>query len=290
MGANLGKKVIPDSQTGLTPKDRKLVRETWHSFSKSDSDYAMHVLQWLFVQNPDFLHVFPRFKGKQVISLPDDAEFRAHSTNICNHFTSMIDCLDDAQLLESLIRKNARAHTERPGVEPDHFRVFGNCVIDLLALKLENNMTPDAVAAWEKLFAFIVNVTTRVYEQEKLAPAGPRAADAGCQKQDATESFTRHSSRTPESASATPSRCCSTEGSPAIASATTSAKPSTESVLAANAATGKDVASSPSKHHRSRKAKKPRHKAVIGDKIATEPKSVRDQTEMNTANTKRILH
>lgn len=276
MGANLGKKKTPDSVTGLTPRDTKLVRETWHSFSKSDSDYGVHVFQWLFVQNPDFLHLFPRFKGKQVISLPDDAVFRAFSTNVCNQFTFMIDCLDDAHLLESLIMKNARAHTERPGVEPGHFRVFGKCVIDLLTLKLENNMTPDAVVAWEKLFAFIVNVTTRVYEQERLASAGPRTADGGCHKQVSTESFTGHSSRTPEPATGTPSRCCSPEESSIVASPTTSAKPSAESVLAANGATGKDVASLPSKHHRRRKGKASRHKAVLSHKSETEPKSVRD--------------
>ncbi|XP_077560815.1 cytoglobin-2-like [Haemaphysalis longicornis] len=153
MGLSLRKKEVPDPTTGLTASDTKLVRETWRSLCSLDSDYGVLVFQALFIRHPEFLPMFSRFKDKDVDSLPDDVHFRAHACAVGNQLTSMVGSADDVRLLDALIQKNAMAHTKRRGVAPPHFHELGSCVIEVLALKFEKMMTPQAVAAWEKLFA-----------------------------------------------------------------------------------------------------------------------------------------
>ncbi|KAK8786865.1 hypothetical protein V5799_023358 [Amblyomma americanum] len=64
----------------------------------------------------------------------------------------MVDNTQDPVLLEKLIRKNAMEHTERRGVMPDHFRILGKTVIEVLHAMNERRMNKAAVLAWEKLF------------------------------------------------------------------------------------------------------------------------------------------
>ncbi|KAH9372447.1 hypothetical protein HPB48_012867 [Haemaphysalis longicornis] len=187
MGLSLRKKEVPDPTTGLTASDTKLVRETWRSLCSLDSDYGVLVFQALFIRHPEFLPMFSRFKDKDVDSLPDDVHFRAHACAVGNQLTSMVGSADDARLLDALIQKNAMAHTKRRGVAPPHFRELGSCVIEVLALKFEKMMTPQAVAAWEKLFAFMVNVTRRVYEEAQAAAPGPRSTGGGYPEDDSSE-------------------------------------------------------------------------------------------------------
>ncbi|KAH9372632.1 hypothetical protein HPB48_016324 [Haemaphysalis longicornis] len=153
MGLSLRKKKVSNPVTGLTASDTKLVRDTWRSLCGLHTDYGVLVFQTLFSRHPEFLPMFSRFRDNDVGSLPDDVHFRAHAYAVGNQLTSMVDCADDARLLDALIQKNAKAHTGRPGVAPRHFHDLGSCVIAVLALKFEKMMTPQAVAAWEKLFA-----------------------------------------------------------------------------------------------------------------------------------------
>ncbi|KAH7961471.1 hypothetical protein HPB52_009292 [Rhipicephalus sanguineus] len=88
----------------------------------------------------------------------------------------MVDYANDTVLLEALIRKNAVAHADRRGVMPEHFRVLGKTIVEVLQAR-DERMTPTAVRAWEKLFDFVVKVTEKVYE-EQAVPMKPMDLDA----------------------------------------------------------------------------------------------------------------
>ncbi|KAH7964759.1 hypothetical protein HPB49_001208 [Dermacentor silvarum] len=157
-----------DIETGLTRTDTRLLRKTWHYYCVDNRDYAVIIFLSFFIKSRGALQLFRRFRDKPLGKLPEDPQFRAHAIAVSFQLTSMVDTADDAVLLEALIRKNAVAHTERHGVMPDHFRMLGNTVVEVLHARNERRMTPTAVRAWEKLFEYMARITKQVYEEEKV--------------------------------------------------------------------------------------------------------------------------
>ncbi|KAL1414427.1 hypothetical protein MTO96_030276 [Rhipicephalus appendiculatus] len=107
--------------------------------------------------------------SKPAKELPEDMSFRIHACAVGYQLTSMVENCDDVELLEALIRKNAQAHRAHPGVTKTHFRIMTKAIMDVLQAKISKLMTHDAVAAWEKLFTFIVTVTAIVFESSEVA-------------------------------------------------------------------------------------------------------------------------
>ncbi|KAL1469757.1 hypothetical protein MTO96_024843 [Rhipicephalus appendiculatus] len=170
----------PDEEnpaTGLKRSDTRLLRQTWHYYCMENHDYAVIIFVALFIKSPESLQLFPRFRDKPLGKLPDDAQFRAHAISVSFQLTSIVDYADDAVLLEALLRKNAVAHAERRGVMPEHFRLLGKAVVEVLQTRDEKRMSPAAVHAWEKLFDFMVKITEKVYEEQEV-PMKPMDFDA----------------------------------------------------------------------------------------------------------------
>ncbi|XP_065304437.1 cytoglobin-1-like [Dermacentor albipictus] len=157
-----------DVDTGLTRTEARLLRKTWQYYCLHNRDYGYIIFLSFFIKTRGALQMFQRFRHKPLGELPDDPQFRAHAAAVTFQLTSMVDNADDAVLLEALIRKNAKAHTERQGVMPDHFRMLGRTVVEVLHTRHETNMTPIAVLAWEKLFEYMVRITKQVYEEQKI--------------------------------------------------------------------------------------------------------------------------
>ncbi|XP_072142896.1 uncharacterized protein [Dermacentor andersoni] len=107
--------------------------------------------------------------------LPSDPTFRAHACSVAYQITAMVNSADDSALLEALVRKNALAHTTRPGVYPQHFDILASVIMKVLQSKKEKTrLTPAAVTAWKKLFEFMLAVTSNVYQKEAIQAAGPQ--------------------------------------------------------------------------------------------------------------------
>ncbi|KAK8786863.1 hypothetical protein V5799_023360 [Amblyomma americanum] len=141
-----------DPRTGLTHTECRLLRQTWHYYCLENRDYGVLIFTSFFVKSPESLSLFPRFCNRPVGQLTNDPQFRAHAFAVGTQLTSMVDNTQDPVLLEKLIRKNAMEHTERRGVMPDHFRILGKTVIEVLHAMNERRMNKAAVLAWEKLF------------------------------------------------------------------------------------------------------------------------------------------
>lgn len=164
MGGAL-RKDLPDPVTGMTERERRGIQQTWSQFVKENPEYGVLVFSALFEHYPEYLKLFPLFRGKPLKGLEEDAKFRAHGCAVGYQLSSMVDSMSDPVLLEALIRKNATAHLERKGVGPFHFQSLGKVVIEVLKSEDEKLMTPTVIGAWEKLFAMMLNVTIKVFEE-----------------------------------------------------------------------------------------------------------------------------
>ncbi|KAH9376545.1 hypothetical protein HPB48_001669 [Haemaphysalis longicornis] len=126
----------------MTEKQMKAIKDTWHRFCDNNREYGVFLFLSLFIKHPEFLPMFPHFKGKPVSALKDDPMFRAHGCAIGYHITSLVDSLGDPAKFEVLARRNATDHLKRKGVKPSHFEVLGQCMVDVLQSKDEKYMTP----------------------------------------------------------------------------------------------------------------------------------------------------
>lgn len=155
---------LPDVQTGLTEREKKLIKDSWHNFCSENREYGVLLFLSLFVKHPEYLPLFKNFRCKHVAELRDDPAFRAHGCAIGYHLTSMVDSLGDPATFEVLVRRNATEHLRRKGVRPFHFQVLGDCLVDVLQAKDDRGLTPAALEAWKKFISYMVAITEDVYK------------------------------------------------------------------------------------------------------------------------------
>lgn len=66
----------------------------------------------MFKKHPDYQNFFP-FKGVPLDELRDDKKLKAHATSVMYSLTSIVDNLDDGELLVGLLTKVAKSHSRR---------------------------------------------------------------------------------------------------------------------------------------------------------------------------------
>ncbi|KAE8736874.1 hypothetical protein FOCC_FOCC017672 [Frankliniella occidentalis] len=149
-----------DPATGLSPRDKHLVRTTWAIVKKDASSNGLYLFQLLFTKHTDVRDMFPFARGKEAAEYRDDPRMRAHANAVMYALTSYIDQLDDVPCLDAMVRKLADSHLKRH-VTPEHFKALGAVVMqalqDLLGASV---MTPDAVTAWTRTYGLVLQVVT----------------------------------------------------------------------------------------------------------------------------------
>ncbi|XP_002414692.3 globin-like [Ixodes scapularis] len=160
---NILTKSLPDSRTGLSKRDTKLIRNSWSMLCKQHPKADQLIFKALFTKHPDFMALFQHFKDKDLGVVLSDPQFALHSSAIIQAFGTIIRSLDDPAGVVALIRKNATDHTTRKGVQPSHFEAMLNVVLEVLQDKLGSRFKPEAITAWEKF----IEVGKLLWSEEK---------------------------------------------------------------------------------------------------------------------------
>lgn len=155
-----------DHRSGLSHHDCVLIKQSWQDFTANNKEYGLQIFIAFFTKAPETIELFRNFRGKPLTELAKEPQFRAHAWAVGYQLASMVEYAEDSTLLEALIRKNAKSHTTRRGVRPEHFVLIGKTVIEVMKKKSAKPMSPAAIASWEKLFYCMGKITTTVYEEE----------------------------------------------------------------------------------------------------------------------------
>ncbi|XP_077541143.1 globin-like [Haemaphysalis longicornis] len=143
----------PRDATGLTAAEKKAVRDVWKMHYRDHvEDYGVCVLQAFFLKYPDYLNLFKEFQGKTLRTLISDAKFREHCTRVGDELTALLGALDTPTELLQMMEQNAVRHCRMAGVEPAHFRQFGQVIVDMLCASYEDHMPPTALSGWQHFF------------------------------------------------------------------------------------------------------------------------------------------
>ncbi|KAL1457356.1 hypothetical protein MTO96_043497 [Rhipicephalus appendiculatus] len=162
---NCWSKDTSDTQPGLTKHEIKLVRRTWNTLCRQHPDFGSFLLLAMFTEHPRSQEVFPKFKGREVRLLHDDAKFRAFGQVVGNQLAAIIDSVDDYEALVALARQNAEEHAQREGIVAKHFNLFFSVMLTQMLESNRSAMTTAAVAAWEKVFQTLKMVTRQAFDE-----------------------------------------------------------------------------------------------------------------------------
>ncbi|KAH7973320.1 myoglobin [Rhipicephalus sanguineus] len=162
---NLWAKEPPSTPTGMTKHENKLVHRTWNMFCSKRPDFGSFLLLAMFTEHPDTQTVFPKFKGRELRKLRDDAKFRAFGDAVGQQLAAIIESVDDYEALLSLARQTAVEHARLEGLQVKHFQLFFSVLLTQMLESNRSAMTTAVVAAWEKLFQTLKTITRQAFDE-----------------------------------------------------------------------------------------------------------------------------
>ncbi|XP_052467166.1 hemoglobin subunit beta-2-like isoform X1 [Carassius gibelio] len=96
-----------------------------------------------------------------------NAEAIMSNSKVAAHGVVVLHGLDRAMKNMDDIKKTyaelSVLHSEKLHVDPDNFRLLGECLTVVIATHLRNEFTPDIQAAWEKFMSVVVSALRRQY-------------------------------------------------------------------------------------------------------------------------------
>ncbi|KAH8035273.1 hypothetical protein HPB51_004514 [Rhipicephalus microplus] len=154
-----------DGVTNLSGHDKHVIRDTWLSFKKQLRTGSVTILVVLFMRHPEYQQLFTAFADEPIGDLAKNPRMLAHALTFAYAITAIVDSLEDPQTAKEIVRKVAISHANRGPDMKTAFEHMGTAVVDTLVEKLGSAMTPTAIAAWKQLFAFIVDVSVKTFEE-----------------------------------------------------------------------------------------------------------------------------
>lgn len=141
--ANNGRTDDPDPVTGLTSREKFLVKSTWAKVMKDPAESGTVVLTMLFERHPEYVQLFP-FKDVPPTEFKTNTRFRAHANSVMYALSSIVDALNDNDLLVQILLKTGSSHIPRK-VTKDGFNHLKEVILDVFS-----TFSKEEVAAWKK--------------------------------------------------------------------------------------------------------------------------------------------
>ncbi|CAH1183080.1 unnamed protein product [Phaedon cochleariae] len=143
-GVDTGRTDDPDTHTGLTSRDKYLIRTSWEIVMKDPTGNGIKLFIRLFEIQPKHQQVFP-FRDIPISDLPENKRFQAHCNSIVYSFGSIVSGIDDHELLNSIAEKLGIAHAKR-SVDRQALKDVKSALVDTFSF-----MNQEQLESWSKL-------------------------------------------------------------------------------------------------------------------------------------------
>lgn len=155
-----------DEDMDLTPKEKELVRGTWDILSQKRQHVACEIFLRIFELEPATKQLFP-FRNAVGEALIKHPMFKGHATRFINAVHSTVNNLDawEVILIPTLLALG-RTHTRIPAFKLQYLETFMQAILDVWARELGRQWTPEAKAAWRKIFSLIAMKVEEGYSLE----------------------------------------------------------------------------------------------------------------------------
>ncbi|XP_031354825.1 globin isoform X2 [Photinus pyralis] len=138
----------PDPETGLTRKEKHLVERSWNLVKTNLKANGMELFLLLFKECPEAQNYFP-FRDIPLDELPNNGKFKAHAVTVMYSIGSIVDNLNENDVLIGLLQKNAESHSKR-GIPEEAYWTLKKCMMQLLKNKLGPDFSKEVEEAWDK--------------------------------------------------------------------------------------------------------------------------------------------
>ncbi|RZC38668.1 Globin domain containing protein [Asbolus verrucosus] len=116
-----------DPVTGLTPTERNLVQNSWAPLKNDLTGTGIKLLLAFYEKYPEELQYFP-FRHVPREALSGDKKFQGFCSMVIRALDSLIDSLNDSELLMNLLQNVGRGH-RKYGIKPQSFWVAAMGII-----------------------------------------------------------------------------------------------------------------------------------------------------------------
>ncbi|KAJ9590154.1 hypothetical protein L9F63_016739 [Diploptera punctata] len=140
---------IPDSTTGLTPRECQTVQYTWSLVYQNSKPAGVQLFIELFRTHPEYQSMFPSFRGVALSQLEKSKKLEAHATNVMSSIATLVDNLGDVECLVELARKIGENHGRRK-LKQQAFIDVKILLMRILKQNLGSKLTPLGEEAWSK--------------------------------------------------------------------------------------------------------------------------------------------
>ncbi|XP_067000251.1 globin isoform X2 [Anabrus simplex] len=142
---------VPDPATGLTPRHKRYITDSWALVRKDLRNHGIGLLLAFFTANPNYIKNFKAFQDAQPSELPGNKKFHAHANAVIYALTSVVDNLDETEVLVEMLHKLGQNHGRR-NITQVEFNALRSVLMEYLNKNLGKSvMTPETEEAWVKV-------------------------------------------------------------------------------------------------------------------------------------------
>ncbi|XP_030646847.1 hemoglobin subunit beta-1-like [Chanos chanos] len=142
-----------------TDSERKAIQAIWSKINKDA--VGRRALARCLIVYPWTLRYFGSFgKLSDPASIMNNAKVAAHGKVVLNSLGLAVQNMDDIKRTYATL---SVLHSEKLHVDPDNFRLFGDCLTIAVASHLGRAFTADIQAAWQKFLDVVISALGRQY-------------------------------------------------------------------------------------------------------------------------------
>ncbi|XP_026110024.1 hemoglobin subunit beta [Carassius auratus] len=142
-----------------TDAERKAIKDVWGKL-KGDIIGPQALARCLIVY-PWTQRYFGSFGSlSDAAAIMANKKVAAHGKVVLNGLGRAVQSMDD---IKNTYAPLSVLHSEKLHVDPDNFRLLGDCLTIVVASQLGRAFTPDIQAAWQKFLAVVVSALGKQY-------------------------------------------------------------------------------------------------------------------------------
>ncbi|KAJ8924507.1 hypothetical protein NQ315_007305 [Exocentrus adspersus] len=151
----------PNPVTGLTSRDCYLIKTSWGKVRQKPTENGIALFQLFFKNNPTYQQFFP-FRGVPADQLPKNKKLQAHANSVIYAFSSIVDSIDDPDMLASILHRIGESHGPRNITE----ETFINLKATMIEL-FTSVFSAKEVEAWKKALTVATDLMVKALNEAR---------------------------------------------------------------------------------------------------------------------------
>ncbi|XP_018568473.1 globin isoform X1 [Anoplophora glabripennis] len=151
----------PDPVTGLTSRDRYLIKSSWAGPRQKPTESGVALFLLFFKHHPEYKLTFP-FRDISDEDLPTNKRFHAHANSVIYAFSSVVDAIDDPDMLVTILSRVGESHGPRKITEKSFFDLK-----DTLIELFSSLFTKEEMEAWKKALDVAIELIAKSFRESR---------------------------------------------------------------------------------------------------------------------------